>query len=184
MHIIIGLGNPGKEYTTTWHNVGFLVLDMLGSTTWKEGTDKNALLQKIKHPAAGNIILAKPTTFMNNSGIAAQHLLAYYKATPEELIVVHDDIDLPLGTLRISQGASAGGHRGVQSVIDHTSQQGLVRVRVGIRPATMNVPTDVYVLQKIPKNDMVAVQDSITKSVAAIHAILEDGIVEAMNQFN
>src|SRR3989338_8517999 len=128
MKLIVGLGNPGKQYAQTRHNLGWLVLDQIaGSAT--------AFHERSKFRAAvaetGQSILAKPQTFMNRSGGAVKRLLNFYKLTPPDLLVVHDDVDLPFGTIRVLQGGGAAGHKGVASVVDRVSED-FYRVRVGV----------------------------------------------------
>jgi len=190
MKLIIGLGNPGKKYEATWHNAGFLVIDLLKTKQAGEflSCNKN---KKFKAEVCENNspeekkILAKPQTFMNKSGESVKALANFYKMKPEDIWVIHDDIDLPLGKIRISQNASAAGHKGVQSVIDELGTQGFIRFRLGIQPITpLKMPTEKYVLQKIDKESKVVIDEVMEKVLAALEIALVQGVTEAMNEFN
>jgi len=190
MKLIVGLGNPGKKYENTWHNVGFLAIDHIEA---KEAGEFLKCKNSKKHKAEvcensrpeEKIILAKPQTFMNNSGQAVRSLVKFYKIEPQDLWVIHDDIDLPVGKIRISQNASAAGHKGIQSIINELGTQEFVRFRIGIQPITpMKVPAEKYVLQKIKKDDKVVIDEMIKTVLAAIEVSSAEGITEAMNQFN
>ena len=180
MILIVGLGNPGKKYQDTRHNIGFRVIDKLQSLN----------LEKV--------ILAKPKTFMNLSGKAVKNLLKTYHLKPNNLIVIHDDIDLPLGKIRIVKNRRAAGHKGVESIIKELVTKDFVRVRVGICPKT-GKPKNVekFVLQKpseagdetksqrpFNKDEEEIVREVIKKSVEAIEILLREGLEKAMNKFN
>lgn len=188
MKLLVGLGNPGKKYEQTWHNLGFLVLDEFQQITKtdKFKTDKKFKAEITQAPfKAEKILLAKPQTFMNNSGQAVSALMNFYKIKPQDLWVINDDIDLPLGNIRISLNASAAGHKGVQSIIKAINSQNFSRFRVGIKsekPSQMS--TEDYVLQKIPLTSKLTVNKVIKKTSRAIEVALNDGIAAAMNQFN
>ena len=190
MKLIIGLGNPGKKYEETWHNLGFLVIDQLEAKSageflkCKNSKKHQAQIYENNSPEE-KIILAKPQIFMNNSGQAVKSLVSFYKIKPRDLWVIHDDIDLPLGKIRISRNSSAAGHKGIQSIINELGSQEFVRFRIGVQPTTpMKVPTEKYVLQKINRADKMII-DKTTKTVlTAIEVTLAEGITEAMNEFN
>jgi len=186
MKLIIGLGNPGKKYEQTWHNVGFLAVEKIKKDKeFPEFKDSKKFKAEIceETEIKEKIILAKPTTFMNNSGQAAKALIKFYKIEPQDLWVVHDDIDLPIGKIRISQNASAAGHKGVQSIIEELGTQGFVRFRIGIQPENPGrVPTEKYVLQKIDEADKI--NQSLNNTATAIDLALMNGVSEAMNEFN
>ncbi|MAF14248.1 MAG: aminoacyl-tRNA hydrolase [Parcubacteria group bacterium] len=189
MKLIVGLGNPGKKYQQTWHNVGFLIVDQIQQ---KKPETFLKFKKSAKHKAEiceggilEKIILTKPQTFMNNSGQAVKSLLNFYKIKSPDLWVIHDDIDLPIGKIRISQNSSAAGHNGIKSIINELGTKEFVRFRIGIQPLTpMKVPTDKYVLQKINKTDKVKVDEVVQKTIAAIDLALDQGISETMNEFN
>ncbi|MFA6410250.1 MAG: aminoacyl-tRNA hydrolase [Candidatus Buchananbacteria bacterium] len=190
MKLIVGLGNPGVKYQDTWHNVGFIVIDKIQThkpqefLTCKDSKKFKAAICEGTSPEE-KIILAKPQTFMNNSGEAVKALVNFYKIQSEDLWVIHDDIDLPLGNIRISQNSSSAGHRGVQSIIDQIGHQNFVRFRVGIKPEhSLLVPTEAYVLQKIDSEAKVVIDDVAQEIISAIEVCLAQGISEAMNEFN
>ncbi|MDB5164012.1 MAG: Peptidyl-tRNA hydrolase [Candidatus Saccharibacteria bacterium] len=133
--VIVGLGNPGKEYTATRHNIGFACLDAIHASSdfpaWIHKKDLQAQIS-VQNVAGTRVILAKPTTFMNRSGEATQAILHFYKLTPRDLLVVHDELDIPFGQIRLRVGGSSAGNNGVASIIQHTGEE-FARVRVGIR---------------------------------------------------
>ena len=188
MKLIIGLGNPGSRYERTWHNAGFMALDalakQLGAPRFRE--QKKFSAEIVEAPtAAGKGLLIKPQTFMNNSGRAVQVLLRFYRCSPADLWVLHDEIDLPLGAIKLSLGASAAGHRGVQSIIDAIGSQQFARVRIGIQPLRKSTTTtETYVLQKVGLAGTVKLRRAVRAAVAAVEVGLTDGISAAMNRFN
>lgn len=190
MKLIVGLGNPGKEYEQTWHNVGFMVLDQFSQKeTGRFLACKNGKKFKAELCEDNNelekIILAKPQTFMNESGQSVKLLANFYKIKTQDIWIIHDDIDLPLGEIRISHNASAAGHKGVQSIIDQLGGQEFARFRLGIKPnGPQLIPTEKYVLQKINSQDKVIINEVISRVLSAIEIALADGITEAMNEFN
>lgn len=162
MELIVGLGNPGEKYKNTRHNVGFAALDHLASTQFSVNNDQFKAKKKLRSLVAEinlegkKIILAKPQTFMNNSGDAVQSLLKSYKLQASRLLVLHDEIDLPFGEIRLSKNASAAGHKGVQNIIDNLGTQDFIRVRVGIESRTdgSRPDTESFVLQKFTKEEI------------------------------
>lgn len=190
MRLIIGLGNPEKKYEHTWHNIGFIVIDAIQKNKCDEFVKfKNSKKYKAEIcegvSPEEKIILAKPQTYMNNSGQAVKALIDFYKIKPNNIWVIHDDIDLPVGKIRISQNASAGGHKGVQSIIDTIGTQEFVRFRLGIqKEPPVKMPAENYVLQKIDENSKVAIDEMIQKTLSAIEIANLQGISEAMNEFN
>ena len=190
MKLIVGLGNPGRKYEQSWHNIGFLVLDQIAKSKsdeflkFKKSPKFQAEINEGLNPQE-KIILAKPQTFMNKSGLAVKALVKFYKIEPANLWLFHDDIDLPLGKIRISKDASAAGHKGVQSVIDELGYQNFIRFRLGIQKNTpLEIPTEDYVLQKINKDAKVVIEEVMEKILSAMEVALIQGIAEAMNEFN
>ena len=138
MKLIAGLGNPGAEYANTKHNVGFMLIDALAehlnASAWKVDFSSSVAEARI---GGEKIFLVKPLTYMNNSGEAIGPMLSYYKLSSEDLIVVHDDMDIPVGTVRIRKKGSSGGHNGIKSILSHVDSEAFARVRIGIgRPPT------------------------------------------------
>ncbi len=185
MKIIVGLGNPGKEYETTRHNMGFVTIDKLAK---KHGID----IIDLKHKGLcgkgmmgrEKVMLVKPQTYMNNSGECVRELMDYYKVVPEDIIIIYDDIDLDPGQLRIRMNGSAGSHNGMKSVISHMGTQTFARVRVGVGAKPEGWDLADYVLSHIsPEADKEIVRGTDT-AAEAVECILEHGIDEAMNIYN
>jgi PTH1 family peptidyl-tRNA hydrolase len=159
MLLIIGLGNPGKEYARTRHNAGFLLVDYLKEKYAFPDFEFNKKLNcetSKKAAANGEVMLIKPQTFMNESGRAIRAVLDFYKIKPENMVVLHDEIDLPLGTYKITNNSSSAGHNGVQDIIDHIGTQNFRRIRVGIANEDLRAkiePGD-FVLQKFTDEEL------------------------------
>ncbi len=183
--VIIGLGNPGRKYERTRHNAGFMALDELARRAGI-GID-----QEKHHAAVGrgrleahDAVLAKPQTFMNESGRAVSALLREQYLAVNSLIVVHDELDLPLSTIRVKSGGGHGGHNGLRSLIEFLGTGEFNRVRVGIgRPAPGMDAAD-YVLAPFLPDERVAAAEAVQKAADAVMVILADGMTKAMNQFN
>jgi len=158
--LIIGLGNPGEKYNHTRHNIGFMALDNLAKEldlNWKE--EKKFKSQIAKSP---NIILAKPQTFMNLSGEAVQKIIAFFNIKPEDILIIHDDLDIEFGKYKTSKNSRAAGHNGVQDIINKLNTKNFIRIRVGIKPQLDNqVPIEKYVLQKFSKEEFSTVNQII-----------------------
>lgn len=169
MVLIIGLGNPGKKYGNTRHNVGFRAID------------------ELKLFDLESVVLAKPKTFMNESGKAVKNLLKNYHLKPNSLILIHDDIDLPLGKIRIAKNRGAAGHKGVESIIKVLGTKNFVRFRIGIKPKSYILNSkslDKFVLQKFNKEEKEVIDEVIKKTARAIEYLLKEGLEKAMNKFN
>lgn len=183
--LVVGLGNPGTEYEKTRHNAGFLVVDLLGenlrATYWKdEGGAKTAPVRL----GDVDIVLVKPQTFMNLSGKAVAKLLDKYDAAPAEMIVVHDDLDLPLGTVRAKREGGHGGHNGLRSLSEALGTDAYLRVRVGVgRPPGRQDPAD-YVLEPMRPAPWEELEAVIPTAAQAVVHTLELGIESAMQEFN
>ena len=176
MKLIIGLGNPGKKYEKTRHNLGFLAIDKLAEEIKID--DWKIKMQFSANIAQGNfnnekIILAKPQTFMNNSGITVKSIGDYYKISAEKSLIIHDDIDLKLGEIKIQKNRGSAGHNGVRSIIDFLKTKDFIRIRIGIKPIDQEliIEAEKFVLQKFSKKEDI-VQKTITKAVALITAAL------------
>lgn len=186
--IIVGLGNPGQRYRKTRHNLGFWSLDLLAQTLeapWK-ATRHNAHLAEIHH-SGWKLILAKPVTFMNLSGEAALPLVQYTGCTPQDLLVICDDVNLPVGKLRIRKSGSAGGHHGLESIIGALGTADFPRIRIGIKPLDAPLPdnlADDFVLAPFKKGEEAIVAETVKRSVEAILTIIEKDLDAAMNLFN
>jgi PTH1 family peptidyl-tRNA hydrolase len=197
MKLIIGLGNPGEKYKQTRHNMGFVVLDQLANEleskgTWKKDTKRKSCVRNVSYHHC-SIVLAKPQTFMNKSGDATASLIAYYNVSLPDVIVVHDDIDLPFGKLRIKSGGGSGGHNGLASIIASVGSEEFIRVRVGIgkeewfRSGEIHKTYDDaadYVLDRCCRRERERLPEIVTVCVQALVTILNDGVASAMNSFN
>lgn len=168
MYLILGLGNPGKEYENTRHNIGFRVIDALADrlkiTSLKLMHKCQAFVGEAEY-AGHKVILAQPNTFMNNSGAAAAQLLHWHKIPIDHLIIIYDDVDLPVGSLRLREKGSAGGHHGIESIISHLHTTEFVRIRVGIGREGAEVTE--YVLSKIPPAERELLDGSIENAAEA-----------------
>ncbi len=184
-YLIIGLGNPGREYKDTRHNIGFMLVDQLAVRLDARGMKLQSKAIVISaHHEERKIILAKPQTYMNLSGQSVQGLLHFYKIPIENLLIAHDDMDIPFGTIRIRPGGGPGGQRGMASTIDHLGTKEFPRLRLGIgRPPGRMDPKD-YVLQMFSKEDMKLLPDVLTRGTDAALEFVLKGLNSAMNKFN
>ena len=185
MKLIVGLGNPGYEYHLTPHNLGFMAVDRLAEECGVDVSRRagQALMARTELEKV-EVVLAKPQTFMNLSGMAVARLLAQFGPPVQDLIVLVDDVELPLGTLRIRQRGSAGGHNGLKSIIGALQSDEFIRVRMGVRPERPVEDRVSYVLARFRKSDLETVADMIDRSVEAVRVILREGPQKAMNLFN
>ena len=187
MKVIAGLGNPGAEYANTPHSIGFEVVDAVargigaswrGSSSFK-GELSTGLLGAVK------VLLVKPPTYMNLSGECVSPVLKYHNATIEDLLVVSDDIDLPVGRLRIRKGGSAGGHNGLKSVIERTGSSDFVRLRIGVgRDPQSRSNVIGHVLGKFSPEDRQAMDEVVATAAEAVGAIENENLETAMNRYN
>ncbi len=185
MKLIVGLGNPGYEYHLTPHNLGFIAVDRLAEECGVEFSRREAQsLTASTEIENVQVVLAKPETFMNLSGLAVARLVAKYGRSPEDLIVLVDDVDLPLGRLRIRRRGAAGGHNGLKSVIGELQSDEFVRVRMGVGPAQPVDDRVSYLLSRFRKADLEAVAEMIDRAVETVRVILREGIEKAMNRYN
>ena len=190
--IVVGLGNPGREYSGNRHNVGFIAVAALAKTHGMHFDKKSGDARIAQGSIDGNgVLLARPQTYMNASGRAVLALLRKYKLTPEDLVVIHDDLDLPTGRIRVRKGGSSGGHKGVQSIIDSIGSSDFSRVRVGIgRPHGVQGASDRgkevvdYVLGDSSPDERSAMDKAIQRAAEAAARIVVHGVVTAMNEFN
>jgi len=183
--ILVGLGNPGREYRGNRHNVGFMTIDRLSEAfAIKIGKVQAKSLVGSGQWEGRKIILVKPQTYMNLSGDAVGSLLRYYKVPLAQLMVAHDDLDLPVGVIRLRPGGGSAGQKGVASTINKVGTQNFPRLRIGIgRPPGQMAAAD-YVLQNFSKADQEIIDPTIVRAVEAIKVFIRDGLDAAMNQFN
>ena len=186
MKLIVGLGNPGIEYQFTPHNLGFLVVDRIASERGVEIRNRQcrALTARMQ-VGAEPVLLAKPETYMNLSGVSVRDLVAEYEVQPEsDLIVIQDELDFPLGTLRIHTRRSSAGHNGIESIIGALGTQDFLRIRMGVAPERKVEDGERYLLAPLSKAALAVVDGMLDTAVEAVKVILTEGAVAAMNRFN
>ena len=186
MYIIVGLGNPTKEYTHTRHNVGFDTIDVIAEKYGISVSEKKHKALIGKGLIEGQkVILAKPQTYMNLSGESVRELIDYYKADEtQELIVIYDDISLPLGQLRIRKKGSAGGHNGIKNIILHLGHDTFMRIKVGVGEKPQGYDLAAYVLGHFDKKDQEVMQQAFADATDAVVMMMNDSADAAMNHFN
>ena len=183
MFLIVGLGNPGKEYENTRHNIGFDAIDSIANKY-------NIEVSKLKFKGVygdgfiggEKVILLKPTTYMNLSGESVREVLDFYKLTEEDILVIYDDISLEVGRLRIREKGSAGGHNGIKSIIAHLGTDIFSRIKIGVGQPKGNLVN--HVLGKFPSEDRICLNEVLDVVVSASAVVIKDGTKEAMNKFN
>ena len=181
IRLVAGLGNPGPEYASTRHNVGFLVVDRLAEqfgSTWERSTKWDAVVTKY-----GEVFLLKPMSFMNRSGHPLFAVAQFYKIDPAEILVVLDDFALPLGRLRLRAGGSPGGHNGLESIMVQFGTEEIPRLRIGIGAAPRDGGVD-YVLSRFFEEEKPLVRSTIDRAAEAVKCAIDNGLVSAMNTFN
>ena len=185
MKIIAGLGNPGAEYAQTKHNVGFMLVDALAehlnAPAWKE--DFFSAMTEVRI-GGEKVFLVKPLTYMNNSGEALGPMLSYYKVDADDLVVVHDDMDIPAGTVRIRKKGGSGGHNGIKSILTHVGSEDFARVRIGIGRPPAGWTVINHVLAPFSSEDAPKIREAIGYLLPAVECIVTDGVDLAMNRYN
>lgn len=185
--IVAGLGNPGREYADTRHNIGWIVLDALAKRhglSWREQTRFHAEVARWDKAPGRTCWLVKPLTYVNDSGVSIGALLRFHKAEPSQLVLAYDDLTLDFGLLKVTDHGSAGGHNGVASVIEHVGQ-GFARFRLGIgpkQPREMDLKD--FVLGKFPPEQLTLISQNLDKTLNGLELLLDSGITQAMNQLN
>jgi PTH1 family peptidyl-tRNA hydrolase len=183
LKLVVGLGNPGREYEETRHNVGFRVTEELADryrvamkthARWKA--------RAVKVPAGDGLLLAQPTTFMNLSGWAVRELAAFHKIDAADLLIVYDDADLPLGRLRLRAGGSAGGHNGLKSIIQELGTDQFPRLRIGVGRQGGELKS--HVLGRFSADEEAQMDEAVKRAADAAEVFVADGILAAMNRFN
>lgn len=185
MTIVVGLGNPGPRHVRDRHNVGFMVLDEIA------GRCGTVISHRAHHACVGQctlsgieVLLVKPQEFMNRSGRAVASVAEHYGLAPGELVTVYDDLDLPLGRVRVRRGGGAAGHRGVESIIDHLGTRDFPRVRLGIgRPPVETDPAE-FVLMPFDATEWPAARAAVDRAADAVRVLVVEGPERAMNAFN
>jgi PTH1 family peptidyl-tRNA hydrolase len=182
IRFVVGLGNPGREYAGTRHNVGFMVLDRLASNLGVSFSRERKW--RAEFARSGDVLLLKPQTFMNLSGESVAAVAAFHRIDPGECFVVFDDKDLPLGQLRLRERGSAGGHNGMRSIIAHLVTEAIPRLRFGIGPPEGHDDAVEHVLGKFGSGEREWIEKRLDRAVEAINYALRDGVARAMNVFN
>jgi PTH1 family peptidyl-tRNA hydrolase len=183
--LLVGLGNPGGEYAMTRHNIGFLFLDYLAgrhglalkSSKWQADTAKGALWGR-------PVVLCKPMTFMNRSGSAVGQVVRFYGMEPDRVVVIHDDLDLPFGRIKLVSNRGAGGHNGIKSLIDHLGTKDFPRIRVGVGRPPGETPASDYVLARFSGDEQRELPALFARLEEAVERLLAEGVAAAMNAIN
>jgi len=188
--LIVGLGNPGPEYRDTRHNVGFMLVGRLAEhlgTTFSRMESRALVAKTVFQPSADQprrLILAKPQTYMNLSGQAVAALMRFYKLQPEQLLVAHDDVDLPFGTLRLRPGGGSAGQKGVESIIQSLGTQQFSRLRIGVGRPPGRMDAAAYVLRDFPASETDFLPAVLKQGVDAVLEFVVNGLESAMNCYN
>ncbi len=182
MKAIVGLGNPGTEYSGTRHNVGFEVVDEV-ARRWGAALKKWKATADLAIVKDREVLLVEPRTFMNESGLAVAAVMAFYRIQPADVLIVVDEIQLPLGKLRLRRSGSAGGHNGLKSVIAHVGQE-FPRLRIGVERGNPEAMLRHHVLSKFPAGEREIVQRAVSRAADAVETFVTDGLQVAMNRFN
>lgn len=185
MKMIVGLGNPGNEYAGTRHNVGWMLVDALaehlGINEWRSREKGMVAEGRI---GSEKILLVKPLTYMNNSGECVGPLMRWYKLEPEDIMAAHDDMDIPIGTIRIRKKGSAGGHNGIKSLLSHIDSENFGRLRIGIGRPQPGWSVINHVLAKFNDQEQEKIGDAIKQLIPAVECMVLEGPDMAMNKFN
>lgn len=182
--MIVGLGNPGREYTDNRHNIGFMAADALaGAYDTQLSRVKNKALLGDFRLGDDKVVIVKPQTYMNASGDSVGPLANFYKLEPANVIVIYDEIDLPFGTVRIREKGGSGGHNGMKSIINHLGNE-FPRIRLGIGRPPGKMPVHAYVLQDFNAQEYETVGDMLDTAVRAVETYIQDGITLAMSRYN
>jgi PTH1 family peptidyl-tRNA hydrolase len=186
--MVVGLGNPGLQYKFSRHNIGFRIIDNLAreiETEFKKVKSYDSLVSRGKL-MNHKLILVKPQTYMNLSGKSASKIVSYYRISFQDLLIVYDDLNLELGQIRIRKRGSAGGHKGVESIIQYLNSEDIPRLRIGIGKPSINSNFDYasYVLSNFNDNEKDKISEVIQLSTEAIKTVIEDGLVKAMRKYN
>jgi PTH1 family peptidyl-tRNA hydrolase len=185
--LLVGLGNPGPEFADTRHNIGFRVLDVLAkghNVAWQDKSDSLSAYLAVIHPEEElNVVLAKPQTFMNRSGTAVRDVLAFLKLEPAQALIIYDEMDLPLGAIRLRERGSPGTHNGMKSVVSSLGTSSIPRLRLGIGQSSPGEATS-HVLSEFAEEDHVEIEALLSRAVEAALTWAEHGAATAMNRYN
>lgn len=181
MKLVVGLGNPGKEYKETRHNIGFMVLDnYLGKVSWKNKLESMFYMKEI---SGEEVIFIKPETYMNLSGIAVKKVMKYYNIDIEDILVIQDDLDMELGKYKLKKNSSSGGHNGIKSIISEIESDEFARLKIGIGKDE-RIPVDKYVLSKLSSKEKEIIKDNYENFNKIIDLFINKGIEKAIQLYN
>lgn len=181
MKLIVGLGNPGREYKGTRHNVGFMVLDeYLGKVNWKNKMESEIFIKEVNNE---QIIFVKPLTYMNLSGLSVSKIINFYKIDIKDILIIQDDLDMSLGTYKIKRNSSSGGHNGIKSIISEVKSEGFARLKIGIDTSSP-IPVDKYVLGKFSTAELNEISKNMNTFINIIDKFINTNIEETMAAFN
>ncbi|MBE0426492.1 MAG: aminoacyl-tRNA hydrolase [Nitrospirae bacterium] len=183
MWVIAGLGNPGRKYLRTRHNIGFMVIEKIAIKNNIDFQDKKGYRIGRGSIGGNDILLVEPLLYMNMSGHVIKNILMKFDIKPENLIVIHDDLDMIEGKLRIKKTGSSGGHKGIESIIQNIGSKDFIRLKIGIGREEDILPEE-YVLRKFKREEMTVIKDTIQKAADALESIVSEGVDKAMNRFN
>ena len=183
MWLLVGLGNPGTKYAGTRHNVGFLVADLFAGKHGLEFREKNGYRVCDGTVGGERVVVVEPLTFMNRSGSAVKKMIDKYFLPPANVVVVHDDLDMDTGRLKIRRGGSSGGHKGVESIIQSIGSKEFVRVKIGIGRDS-DAAVESYVLSKFRKAEQPLIKAAVERAADSLEDIITSGIEKAMNRYN
>jgi PTH1 family peptidyl-tRNA hydrolase len=184
MRVVAGLGNPGRRYCRTRHNIGFMVLEEFAYRYKIDFVDKKGAYRLGRGFLEGhNILLIEPLLYMNMSGPVIKKIIARFSIQPEHLLVIHDDLDMEIGKLKIKKTGSSGGHKGIESIIQCIGSRDFIRLKVGIGRED-GVSAEDHVLSKFKRHELAVIKDSIKKAADAVYCIVTEGLDKAMNKFN
>ena len=191
MKLIVGLGNPGTRYKYSRHNVGFRCIDHMARAWNIEVNERRPKVVlgrgEVAHPDVQDsltVVLAKPRTYMNNSGEGIAYLIARFAVTPQDMVIIYDEMDLPPGKIRVRPEGGAGGHNGIRSIISTLSTQNFPRVRVGIGKPPPGLDAMNYVLGAFPPEEKPVIEEAVTTVAAVVACLVQEGIEKAMNRYN
>lgn len=192
MKLIIGLGNPGEQYESTRHNLGFVVVDELKRKLDKGTWEQNKKFKAELHKVSEDLLLVRPQTYMNLSGLSVASLKNFYKIDPKDIIVIHDELDLLLGKIKVRLGGGAGGHHGVESIIEKLGTDQFIRLRLGIgtkegflgEHKRTSFNAEHFVIDAFHPTERSKVKSMIKHALKALETLLEEGLEKAQNQFN
>ena len=183
MWLVVGLGNPGARYSRTRHNAGFLVVERFAAEQGLDFREKADYRICDGTFDGERIVVMEPLTFMNRSGTAVRKVIDKFSVSPESMIVVHDDLDIPTGRLKIRRKGSSGGHKGVESIIQNIGSRDFVRVKIGIG-RDEEMPVESYVLSKFRRDELPLIREAVERAAESIGTIIAGGVDKAMNRYN